>query len=246
MSNSKLINCKILSPNHSGRRTHKIDTITIHCVVGQLTARGICNCFKSRAVEASCNYAVGKDGSIGLCVEEKNRSWCSSNEANDQRAITIEVASDTYAPYAITPAAYEALIKLLVDICKRNGIKKLLWKGDKSLIGKVDKQNMTVHRWFANKACPGDYIYNRLGKIANEVNENLGVKSVPTTNTPKSSNLYKVNCNALNIRKGPGTNYAITGCIRDRGIYTIVETKNGWGRLKSGAGWIYLAYCKKK
>ena len=58
----------------------------------------------------------------------------------------------------VSDAAYRSLIALLVDICRRNGIKRLLWKGDKSLIGQVDKQNMTVHRWFAAKACPGDWL----------------------------------------------------------------------------------------
>lgn len=242
MSNSKLITYKKISPNKTVNRNHKIDTITIHCMVAQWTAKTACDYFSRTSAKASCNYSIGFDGSIGLCVDEKDRSWCSSSSSNDNRAITIEVASDTRHPYAITNEAYKALIKLLVDICKRNGIKKLLWKGDKSLIGKVDKQNMTVHRWFANKACPGDYIYNRLGKIANEVNTKLN----PTTNTSKPSNLYKVNCDALNIRKGPGVSYKIVGCIRDRGTYTIVEIVNGWGRLKSGEGWICLEYCVKK
>lgn len=109
-----------------------------------------------------------------MYVEEKDRSWCSSNAANDNRAITIEVASDTTHPYAVNSAAYAALLNLLTDICKRNGIKQLLWKADKSLIGQPDKQNMTVHRWFANKACPGDYLYNRHSEIAAEVNKRLG------------------------------------------------------------------------
>lgn len=98
-----------------------------------------------------------------MCVEEKDRSWCSSSGSNDHRAITIEVASDTTHPYAVKEAAYKGLIDLLVDICRRNGIKELKWKADKNLIGKPDQQNMTVHRWFANKACPGDYLYNLHG-----------------------------------------------------------------------------------
>jgi LysM repeat protein len=108
-----------------------------------------------------------------MYVEEKDRSWCTSSAANDNRAITIEVASDTFAPYAVNAKAYAALIDLVTDICQRNGIRKLLWKGDKSLIGQADKQNMTVHRWFANKSCPGDYLYERHGAIADEVNRRL-------------------------------------------------------------------------
>ena len=118
-----------------------------------------------------------------MYVEEKDRSWCSSNAANDNRAITIEVASDKTHPYAVKDVVYQSLINLLVDICKRNDIKELKWQGDKSLVGQVDKQNMTVHRWFANKACPGDYLYSRHGQIAEEVNNRLGVAK---KNTSKS------------------------------------------------------------
>ena len=176
-TNSPLVSYTKLSPNKTSPRTHAIDTITIHCLVGQWTAKQGCDYFANPSAQASANYVVGKDGSIGLCVEEKDRSWCSSSAPNDHRAITIEVASDTFSPYAVTSAAYNALIELVADICKRNGIKKLLWQGDKSLVGQVDKQNMTVHRWFANKACPGDYLYNRHGQIANEVNQRLNAKN---------------------------------------------------------------------
>lgn len=172
-TNSPLVNYTRLSPNHSGLRNHEIDTITIHCVVGQVTVERLGEIFAPETKQASSNYGIGFDGRIGMYVEEKNRSWCSSSADNDNRAVTIEVASDNTHPYAVTDKAYEALIELVADICKRNGIKKLLWKGDKSLIGQVDKQNMTVHRWFASKDCPGDYLYNRHGEIAEKVNEKL-------------------------------------------------------------------------
>ena len=172
-TNSSLTTVKVLSPNHSGQRNHEIDTITIHCVVGQLTAKRIGEVFQSESKKASSNYGVGYDGSIGLYVEERNRSWCSSSASNDNRSVTIEVASDKSEPYAITDKAYNALINLITDICKRNGIKELKWQSDKSLIGQVDKQNMTVHRWFANKSCPGTYLYERHSQIAKEVNERL-------------------------------------------------------------------------
>ena len=172
-TNSPLATVTILSPNHSGQRTHEIDTITIHCVVGQCSAKRIGEIFLPESRQASSNYGIGYDGEIGLYVEEKNRSWCSSSNSNDQRAITIEVASDTEHPYAVTDKAYAALLDLVTDVCKRNGIKELKWKGDKSLIGQVDKQNMTVHRWFKNKACPGDYLYERHSAIAAEVNKRL-------------------------------------------------------------------------
>ena len=178
MSNSSLVSYTSISPCKSVPREHKIDTITIHCVVGQLSVEGICGCFRNSAVGASCNYAIGTDGRIGLCVEEKDCSWCSSSPSNDHRAVTIECASDRTHPYAINEEVYRSLVDLCADICRRNGIKGVKWKADRSLIGQPDKQNMTVHRWFANKACPGDYIYDRLGRIAIEVNAKLGAGAI--------------------------------------------------------------------
>lgn len=163
---------------HSAPRTHAIDTITIHCYVGQVTAQQGCDYFATTDKDASANYVVGHDGSIGLCVPESNRSFCSSNSSNDDRAVTIEVACEPTHPYKVTDQALSALIELVTDVCCRNSIKELKWKADKSLIGQIDKQNMTVHRWFADKACPGDYLYNLHGKIAQEVNAkmNNGIK----------------------------------------------------------------------
>lgn len=302
-TNSKLVNCTRISPNRSINRNHKIDTVSIHCVVGQCSVETLGSIFASTSKEASSNYGIGYDGRIGMYVEEKDRSWCTSSASNDNRAITIEVASDTYHPYKVNDAAYKSLIKLLVDICKRNGIKELKWKADKSLIGQVDKQNMTVHRWFANKSCPGDYLYNLHGQIAKEVNAQLGSatssmakktlyrvrktwkdvksqkgafydlsnakkcadenegysvfdengKAVYTSKATNSTSSFKVQISIsdLNIRKGPSTNYATTGKFTGKGIFTIVETKQGtgsakgWGKLKSGAGWIALDYAAR-
>lgn len=179
MSNSPLVDFTRISPNKTSPRGHKIDTITIHCVVGQLTPESLGAGFATESRRASSNYGVGTDGRIGMYVEEKDRSWCSSNYKNDDRAITIEVASDRTYPYAVNDKAYKALINLLVDICKRNGIKQLLWKNDKSLIGQVDKQNMTLHRWFAATECPGDYLVGKHSQIAAEVNARLNGSTVP-------------------------------------------------------------------
>lgn len=178
MGNSTLVSYTKLSPNNSGKRTHTIDRITPHCVVGQLTAEGICSCFTSSSKQASCNYAIGTDGKVGLCVEEANRSWCSSNKANDQRAVTIECASDTKAPYIMNDAVYNKLVELCTDICKRNGKTKLIWLGDKdktlAYSPASNEMVLTVHRWFANKSCPGDWLYSRLGNLAAKVTANLG------------------------------------------------------------------------
>ena len=247
MSNSPLVSYTKISPFKTSPRNHKIDTITIHCVVGQFSLETLGSIFSSPSAQASCNYGISYDGKVGMYVEEKDRSWCSSNRANDNRAITIEVASDTTHPYAVKKAAYDKLIDLLVDICKRNGIPKLLWKADKNLIGQVDKQNMTVHRWFDNKECPGEYLYSRHGEIARLVNQRLSKGT--SINTKNDDYLVQVTANDLNIRQGPGTNYPSNGFITP-GTYTIVKESSGqgsslWGKLKSGAGWISLDYCKK-
>ena len=178
MSNSSLVKYTKISPNKTSPRDHTIDTITIHCVVGQVSVERLGEIFAPTSKKASANYGIGSDGRVGMYVEEKDRSWCSSNADNDNRAITIECASDTKYPYAINDAVYKTLIELCADICKRNNIKELKWKADKSLIGQVDKQNMTVHRWFAKKSCPGQYIYERLGQIAEEVNKKLKASEV--------------------------------------------------------------------
>lgn len=191
MSNSNLVSYTRLSPNHSGRRTHAIDRITPHCVVGQCSVETLGNIFAHTSREASCNYGIGTDGRVGMYVEEKNRSWCSSSNANDQRAVTIECASDTYHPYAMNNAVYSTLVKLCVDICKRNGKKKLLWFGDKNkslnYAPKSDEIVLTVHRWFANKSCPGDWLYSRLEDLAKQVTVQLGGSS-----TTPSASLYRV------------------------------------------------------
>lgn len=180
MSNSPLISYTRLSPNHSGRRNHVIDTISIHCMAGNASVETCGSLFADPSRKASSNYGIGSDGRIALYVDEANRSWCTSNAANDHRAITIEVANNGGAPdWPVSDKAYSALLDLLTDICRRNNIKELLWKGNKSLIGQVGKQNMTVHRWFAAKACPGDYLYNRHGEIAAEVNRRLKEEDEP-------------------------------------------------------------------
>ena len=316
-TNSSLVSYTKLSPNHSGQRTHSIDRITPHCVVGQCSVETLGNIFLPASRQASSNYGIGVDGRVGMYVEEKNRSWCSSSNANDQRAVTIECASDTKSPYAFKDAVYQTLIKLCVDICKRNGKKKLLWLGDKTKTlnysPKADEMVLTVHRWFANKSCPGDWLYARMGDLAEKVTAQLGgsasgnadaghpekltegyyrvrrtwadaksqkgaykilsnAKKCADANPGYSVfdnngvNIYtpggsaaaeevpftvKVSISDLNIRKGPGTDYAKTGTFTGKGVFTIMEVQSGqgstagWGRLKSGAGWISLDYAVK-
>lgn len=316
-TNSSLVSYTKLSPNHSGQRTHSIDRITPHCVVGQCSVETLGSIFLPTSRQASCNYGIGADGRVGMYVEEKNRSWCSSSNANDQRAVTIECASDTKEPYAFKDVVYQTLIKLCVDICRRNGKKKLLWFGDKNkslnYTPKSDEMVLTVHRWFANKSCPGNWMYARMGDLAQKVTAQLGGSASSSAGSGSSSSqmyrvrktwgdaksqkgaftvlsnakkcadanpgysvfdengvtIYtpkvtvstdtsvpftvKVSISDLNIRKGPGTNYAKTGKYTGKGVFTIVEVADGqgasrWGLLKSYQknrdGWISLDYAK--
>lgn len=234
MSNSSLVNCTVKSPNHSGKRTHKIDRITPHCVVGQLSAESIGGCFTSTSRQASCNYGIGKDGRVCLIVDEANRSWCSSSGANDQRAITIECASDTTAPYVMNSAVYESLVDLCVDICKRNGITKLLWLGSKEATlvyePKANEAVLTAHRWFANKSCPGDWLYSRYGDLANRVNARLG-SSEPAPQ-PSDKVLYRVQTGAF---KNKSNADALAAKVRAAGFETYVTIVDGLYKVQVGA-----------
>ena len=384
MSSSSLVDYTLLSPNNSGKRTHEIDRITPHCFVGQVTAERGAEVFLPESKQASCQYVIALDGRVALVCDEDNRSWCTSSNSNDQRAITIECASDIKSPYAFTDACYNKLIDLTVDICKRYGKTKLVWINNKEQALAYEPEDnelqVTVHRWFANKICPGEWMMSHMDDYVAKVNSRLnsGVQHAPSEPSAPSneekkyyrvrlswadansqigayevldnaknacktgyavydwdgnevysnktstssglvdgctitlkagatyldgraipswvtkSTLYyrgrnskgiifstqktgaitgvvsesainglnvssgtnsgannqssyrvKVTADALNYRSGPGTNYGINGTIRDMGVYTIVEENNGWGKLKSGAGWIKLEYTSR-
>lgn len=222
MSNSSLVVYTKLSPNHSGQRTHSIDRITPHCVVGQLSAETICACFPAGR-NASCNYGIGTDGRIALCVEEGNRSWCSSSNANDQRAVTIECASDKTEPYTMNDKVYSALIDLCADICKRNGKSKLIWFGDKSKTlayePKADEMIITVHRWFANKSCPGDWLYTRLNDLAEKVTARLNGSTASGSDV-----MHRVQVGAF-TKKENADNMAAK--LKAAGFDTYITTEKG-------------------
>lgn len=207
-TNSPLVNYTCISPNRTRNRNHAIDTITIHCVVGQCSVETLGRIFAPESRQASSNYGVGYDGRIGMYCEEKDRSWCTSSGANDHRAITIEVASDTTHPYAVNAKAYAAMLDLVTDICKRNGIKKLVWSTNKNeRMNHLNGCNMTVHRDYANKSCPGDYLYSRHGAIAAEVNKRLGATSDGNTGGGNNSGGSTTTFKNGDIVKITGTTY---------------------------------------
>ncbi len=271
MSNSSLVSVVRKSPNNSGTRTMPIDRITPHCVVGQMSAAGLGDWFSRTSTQASSNYGIGYDGKVGLYVDESMRSWCTSSSANDQRAVTIECASDTTAPYAFRPAVYESLIKLCVDICERNGKWKLLWLGDKTkslnYSPKSDEMVLTVHRWFANKSCPGDWMFSRMGELATKVSAQLAVKKAakeaadavkpstpetPAPSTPSTPSASKLAGQAVILSKAPlyasssattvssyitGTYYYWSSEIVNKRI-RITNSKSRVGLTGQVTGWI--------
>ena len=302
-----------LSPNNSGARAHSIDRISPHCVVGQCTAEGLGAWFAKSSTKASSNYGIDKDGRVGLYVEEKNRSWCTSSAANDNRAVTIECASDAASPYTMNDAVYQTLIRLCADICQRNGKSKIIWMSDKTKALAYEPAGnemlFTVHCWFANKSCPGPWLMARMDDLAAKVNAILSgehpvlqngctgddvkalqkallelgydlgeygadgdfgdttenaVKAYQTDNKlkadgivgpatwatldgeiidvkdddPAASDDVRVKLkSARPIYKEPPVEVGTCG----EGVYTIVEKRNGFGRLKSGAGWVSLS-----
>ena len=245
MSNSSLVTYTNLTRNHSGRRTQPITKIAIHHMYAIWTGKQCADYFATTDRQASSNYCIGYDGDIALGVEEKNRAWTTSSNWCDQRAITIEVANTSLSGNTpVSDASMKALIELCVDICKRNNIKECTYTGDTS--GVLQK-----HSWYAATSCPGVYLGGKFAYIAEEVNKRLkggtnnSTNSSTTTKPTTTNYTVKVTADVLNIRKGAGTSYDIVGAIKDKGTYTIVQESNGWGKLKSEAGWISLAYTSK-
>lgn len=217
--NSPLATVIILSPNCNKPRNHAIDTITIHCMAGDMSVESCGNMFAKPERNASSNYGVGSDGRVALYVSETDRSWCSSNRENDNRAITIEVASSNKHPYEVTDAALESTIKLVADICKRNNITKLVWSNSKEeRVNHLNGCNMTVHRDFAAKACPGDYLYERHQYIADEVNKLLGVDT-PVIK-PESNVLYRVQCGVF---RNKANAEALVARLKAAGFNAIIK-----------------------
>ena len=167
MSNSPLVDVTILSPSWNWRGKNKIKKITIHHAAAVTSAEALGASFAKKERQGSANYGIGNDGKVGLYVPENKRAWTSGSPENDYQAITIEVSNcEVGREWAVSNAAYDKLIELCVDICKRNGIERLNFTGDAS-------GNLTMHRYFQPTACPGDYLANRFPQIADEVNEKL-------------------------------------------------------------------------
>lgn len=171
MSNSSLVDVTILSPNCNSPRNNTINKITIHHMAGNLTVERCGELFANPDRQGSSNYGIGTDGRVGLYVDEGDRAWTSSSPDNDNQAVTIEVANSEYGgEWPVSDAAFEKLIDLCVDICRRNGIERLNFTGDAT-------GNLTMHKYFAATNCPGPYLEARFPDIADKVNARLNNNS---------------------------------------------------------------------
>lgn len=193
-TNSKLASEFIYTPKQSGLRNHAIDTITVHYIVGYSYARDVAIYLRDAPDRtASANYIIGKVGDIVLNVEEKNRSWCSSSGANDNRAITIECANyldskDGHVYGQLPDKTWESLVALCADVCKRNGKTRLVYTGKTSYSTlKSNEMLLTKHKWFANTDCPGPWLDNKFNLLCNRVNALL---KPPEQNPGKAANDY--------------------------------------------------------
>ena len=263
---SSLTTYQKLSPNRTSPRTGKVRRLTPHALAGNLSVEAALNLSSFQnydpAAGASCNYVIGSDGRAGLCVPETHRAWTTSNRANDQEAITFEISNDGKGPdWHMSDAAINAWLDLAVDIAIFYGYKKVAYYGNKDINGAPDEMIITLHRWWANKACPGDYFIRQLPWLVKEINKRLNdgpaekfigegtkaqVEPAPVSPTPPtepespvaapdSSYTITLKVTALNVRKGPGTSFPVVTClINDKNTYTIVEESNGPGADKWG------------
>lgn len=239
-----------LSPNNSGLRNHSVDRITPHCYVGNVSVESMLSWLANPSAQASANYCIGVDGRIGLGVEERNRSWCSSSSMNDNRAITIENASAKNHPYAFQPAVYAALLDLCTDICRRYAKNKLLWLGTKeatdSYTPASNEMLLSVHRWYKNKACPGQWLMDRMSEVAATVTARLGSEPSPTpTPEPTPGVVYKVQMGAYQYKKNANAMLKRAKEVGYTDAFITPKCADGNYRVQVGA-YSYLSNAKAK
>lgn len=235
MSNSSLVSYTCLSPNYTRGRNHKIDRITPHYVAGNCTIETLGEIFRPAARRASSNYGIGSDGRIGMYVEEANRPWTSGSSYNDNRAVTIECAN--LSDGRLTDSCWNSLVRLCVDICKRNSIARLNYTGN-------DSGNLTMHKWYQDTDCPGPWLSKQFSRLANEVNAILSGKKPDPEPTPEHhfGGLYECMVTTLNVRDKPSlsgkiiTHYSYGDFVQLDDWYTSADGYV-WGRytgLQSG------------
>ena len=241
MSNSSLVSYTRLSPNCSSRNGQKIRKITPHHMAGNLSVETCGSVFAPTSRQASSNYGIGSDGRIGMYVPEDKRAWTSSNGANDRQAVTIEVANSSVGgDWPVSDKAYESLVALCVDICKRNGMTGLVWTGDSS-------GTLTNHDMFVSTNCCGPYLKRKMPELCAEVNKRLGNSSY-TPSAPQTPSVsggssgsgfggtYVCQANGCRVRTAPSLSGQIVAQY-NKGQTVILDD---W--YKSSDGWIWGRY----
>lgn len=204
MAYSKLCKKIIESPNHSGKRTDNIDIITPHIIVGLAKMDTLGSIFIKPSRQASSNYGVCVDGIVGI-VDEDNRSWCSSSNWNDQKAITIEVACENFHPYKVPQEYFDDLVDLCVDICRRHGFSRMETTSSKEeLESKLKTKSkdtvlLSRHNYFANTSCPGDNLSSRFEELAKLVTEQL--KESVESESEEVNKMYRVQVGAYTVKQ---------------------------------------------
>lgn len=238
MSNSKLATSHYWTKNYSSRNGAKISKIIIHHMAGNLNAKQCYNVWKTR--QGSAHYCIDSKGNIGQTVDEKHRAWSVANSYWDGKAVTIECANSTGSPnWKISDATMKSLIKLVADICKRNGIKKCTYTGN-------TEGTLLMHRWFMSTACPGPYLMKKFSYIAKEVNKILNNSNI-TTSKPISNKItkidrkYKITAKeGLNIRSGPTIKHDKVGFIEYNKKVDATKKSGNWVYIPKKSGWICL------
>lgn len=174
------------SYNHtSGRGGERVCKITPHHMAARWTGERCAQSFDVRGRNASANYCIGFDGEIVGCVDESDRSWCSSSGWNDRKAITIEVANEsTGGDWPISQRSWDSLVRLCADICRRYGF-RLSYDGTRN-------GSLTEHRMFDATNCPGPYLHARMGELARQVNAMLDSGTAPSAPAASGSGLLVV------------------------------------------------------
>lgn len=198
MSNSKLATYTNISPKSSSRNGNKVERIIVHHMAFVSTAKACCDSHKNSSRQVSANYYIGKNGDIAQGVDESRRAWTSGSFDADGKAVTIEVSNSVNGNpkggdgWLVSDKAFNALVELCADICKRNGIKELTFTKNKA------KDTLSGHKQWDSTVCPGDYLYGKFPELCEKVNAKLTAKEEPKQTSDK---IYYVQIGAFSDKK---------------------------------------------
>ncbi len=155
--------------------------------------------------------------------------------------------SDKAAARKYAAACYENAVWLLAKLCKEYG-----WNPSTDIL---THREVTMRKLSNTDHVDPEHLWNGLGlgyslaKLRKDVAAAMGKTTASATanasTATKGGYLVKITANTLNVRAGAGTSFKINTTVKKGGVYTIVEEKNGWGKLKSGAGFISLKYTER-